>query len=131
MSETVTKPKLNRRKFLLVSAVAGGGVLIGYAATRPSRHRLANDTLASGGDRFVTSWIRLQPDNRVTIYVPHAEMGQGVHTSLAMMAADELDAAWELVDVEQAPATDLFANEAVVAGFGEELLPEFLMGLVN
>ncbi len=125
------KPKLNRRKFLLVSAVAGGGVLIGYAATRPSRHRRANDTLASGGDRFVTSWIRLQPDNRVTIYVPHSEMGQGVHTSLAMMAADELDAAWELVDVEQAPTTDLFANEAVVAGFGEELLPEFLMGLVN
>ena len=77
----MTRPKLNRRKFLLVSAVAGGGVLIGYAATRPSRHRRANDTLATGGDRFVTSWIRLQPDNRVTVYVPHAEMGQGVHTS--------------------------------------------------
>ncbi len=122
---------LSRRKFLLVSAVAGGGALIGYAAARPSRHRRANDTLASGGDRFVTGWIRLRPDNRATIYVPHAEMGQGVHTSLAMMAADELDAAWELVDAEQAPAIDLFANEALVKGFGEELLPEFLMGLVN
>lgn len=127
----MTKPKISRRKFLLVSAVAGGGVLFGYAATRPSRHRRANATLASGEDRYVTSWIRLQPDNRITVYVPHAEMGQGVHTSLAMMAADELDAAWELVDVEQAPAIDLFANDAVVKGFGEELLPEFLMGLVN
>ena len=131
MSKTATKPKLSRRKFLLVSAIAGGGVLIGYAATRPSRHRRANDMLAAGDERFVTSWIKLRADNRVTIYVPHAEMGQGAHTSLAMMAADELDAAWELVDVEQAPATDLFANDAVVSGFGEELLPGFLTGLVN
>ena len=131
MTRETKKPKLNRRKFLLVSAVAGGGVLIGYAATRPSRHRRANDTLAGGGDRYVTSWIRLQPDNRITVYVPHAEMGQGVHTALAMMAADELDAAWELVDVEQAPAIDLFANDGVVKGFGEEFVPEFFMGLVN
>ncbi len=127
----MNKPKLNRRKFLLVSAVAGGGVLIGYAATRPSRHRRANDSLASDNERFVTSWIRLQPDNRITVYVPHSEMGQGIHTALGQMAADELDAAWELVDIEQAPATDLFANDAIVKGFGGELLPPFLMGLVN
>ena len=127
----MNKPKISRRKFLLVSAVAGGGVLIGYAASRPSRHRLANDSLASGDERFVTSWIRLQPDNRITVYVPHSEMGQGIHTALGQMAADELDAAWELVDIEQAPATDLFANDAIVKGFGGELLPPFLMGLVN
>ena len=127
----MNKPKLSRRKFLLVSAVAGGGVLIGYAATRPSRHRVANDTLAEGGERFVTSWIRLAPDNRITVYVPHSEMGQGIHTALGQMAADELDADWELVDIEQAPATDLFANDAIVKGFGEELLPPFLTGVVN
>ncbi len=131
MTENTSKPKISRRKFLLVSAVAGGGVLIGYAATRPSRHRVANDMLAEGGERFVTSWIRLQPDNRITVYVPHSEMGQGIHTALGQMAADELDADWELVDIEQAPATDLFANDAIVKGFGEELLPPFLTGVVN
>ena len=131
MTENTSKPKISRRKFLLVSAVAGGGVLIGYAATRPSRHRVANDTLAEGGERFVTSWIRLAPDNRITVYVPHSEMGQGIHTALGQMAADELDADWELVDIEQAPATDLFANDAIVKGFGEELLPPFLTGVVN
>ncbi len=127
----MNKPKLSRRKFLLVSAVAGGGVLIGYAATRPSRHRVANNTLAEGGERFVTSWIRLAPDNRITVYVPHSEMGQGIHTALGQMAADEMDADWELVEIEQAPATDLFANDAIVAGLGGEMAPAFLTGVIN
>ena len=125
------KPKLSRRKFLLVSAVGGGGVLIGYAATRPSRHRVANNTLAEDRERYVTSWIRLRPDNRITVYVPHSEMGQGIHTALGQMVADEMDADWELVDIEQAPAIDLYANDAIVAGFAGEMLPPFLAGLVN
>ncbi len=59
-------------------------------------------------------------------------MGQGIHTSLSMMAADELDAAWEDVNIEQAPAIDLFANGDLVKGFaGEFGVPSFLMGLVN
>jgi isoquinoline 1-oxidoreductase beta subunit len=40
--------KISRRRFILSSAVAGGGVLIGYAATRPSRHRVANDNPGAG-----------------------------------------------------------------------------------
>jgi isoquinoline 1-oxidoreductase beta subunit len=119
--------KISRRRFLLSAAVVGGGVVIGYAATRPSRHRLANETLAENGQRFITSWIRIDPDNRVTVYVPHSEMGQGVHTSLAMMAADEMDADWELINAEQAPATDLFANGDLITGFASEFgVPAFL-----
>lgn len=124
--------KISRRRFILSSAVVGGGVLIGYAATRPSRHRRANRELAQNGSHYVTSFLRIDPDNRTTIYVPHAEMGQGVHTSLSMMAADELDANWELVDIEQAPATDLFANGDLVKGFAKEYgVPSFLEGLVG
>ncbi len=124
--------KMKRRHFLLGAAVAGGGLLIGYSATRPSKHRLANRELVEGDERFLTSFIRLFPDNKVTIYVPHSEMGQGIHTSLAMMAADEMDVAWEDVSIEQAPATDMYANGELVKGFaGEFGLPGFLMGLVN
>jgi len=123
--------KISKRRFLLSTAVIGGGFIIGYAATRPSRHRIANDTLASNGQRFITSWLRIDPDNRVTVYIPHSEMGQGVHTSLAMMAADEMDAAWELVTPEQAPATDLFANGDIIKGFAQEFgVPSFLNGIV-
>ena len=87
--------KMNRRRFILASAIAGGGVLIGYSATRPSRHRRANEELVQGPERFISSFIKIDPSNDITIYIPHSEMGQGIHTSLSMMAADELDAAWE------------------------------------
>lgn len=123
---------ISRRRFLFTTALVGGGVLIGYSATRPSKHRRANAELAKEGEHYVTSFLKIEPDNRVTVYVPHSEMGQGVHTSLPMMAADELDAAWELVDVEQAPAIDMFANGDLIKGFaGEFGVPNFLMGLVS
>ncbi|MDO7657584.1 MAG: molybdopterin-dependent oxidoreductase, partial [OM182 bacterium] len=124
--------KINRRRFLLSSALVGGGVLIGYTATRPSRHRRANTELAGSGESFVTSLLKIEADNTVTIYVPHSEMGQGVHTSLSMMAADELDADWERVNIEQAPAIDLFANGDLITGFSGELgAPSFLAPLIS
>ncbi|MFT7471580.1 MAG: isoquinoline 1-oxidoreductase beta subunit, partial [Kiritimatiellia bacterium] len=124
--------KISRRRFLLSTAVAGGGVLIGYSALKPSKHRRANAELVTGEERYVTSFIKIEPNNKITIYVPHSEMGQGVHTSLPMMAADELDAAWEDINVEQAPATDMFANGELVKGFaGEVGIPGILTGLVN
>ncbi|MCH2356248.1 MAG: molybdopterin-dependent oxidoreductase [Pseudomonadales bacterium] len=124
--------KISRRRFLITSALVGGGVLIGYSATRPSRHRLANTELAQSGEHYVTSLLKIEADNTVTVYVPHSEMGQGVHTSLSMMAADELDADWELVKIEQAPAIDLFANGDVIKGFASEFgVPSFLEGLIS
>jgi isoquinoline 1-oxidoreductase beta subunit len=124
--------KISRRRFLLSTAVVGGGVLIGYSALKPSKHRRANTELVTGEERYVTSFIKIEPNNKITIYVPHSEMGQGVHTSLPMMAADELDAAWEDITVEQAPATDMFANGELIKGLaGEVGIPGFLTGLIN
>ena len=124
--------KISRRRFLLSSALVGGGILIGYSALKPSKHRRANAELVTGEERYVTSFIKIEPNNKITIYVPHSEMGQGVHTSLPMMAADELDAAWEDITVEQAPATDMFANGELIKGLaGEVGIPGFLTGLIN
>ncbi len=126
--------KINRRRFLLGTTVVGGGLLIVYATTRPSKHFVANDTLAENGQSFLTTWLRIDPDNTVTVLVPHSEMGQGVLTSLPMMAADELDADWDLVRVEQAPATDLFANGVLIKGFAQSMgvsVPGFLDGAIN
>lgn len=125
---------INRRRFLLGTAVVGGGLLLGYATTRPSKHHLANVGVNPGEAPFLTTWLRISPDNTVTVIVPHSEMGQGVLTALPMMAADELDADWNLVKVEQAPATDLFANGVLIKGFATSLgvsIPRFLDGLAS
>ena len=124
--------KVSRRRFIVSTAVVGGGVLIGYSATRPSRHSRANNELTKGSERFITSFIKIDKENEITIFVPHSEMGQGIHTALSMMAADELDANWEDIKIEQAPAIDLFANGDLVKGFaGEFGVPDALMPLVN
>ncbi len=125
---------MNRRRFLLGTAIVGGGLLLGYASTRPSKHQQANATRDGDAAPFLTTWLRISPDNTVTVLVPHSEMGQGVLTALPMMAADELDADWNLVRVEQAPATDLFANGVLVKGFATSLgvsIPRFLDGLAT
>ena len=124
--------KVSRRRFIVSTALVGGGVLIGYSATRPSRHSRANNELAKGSERFITSFIKIDKENEITIFVPHSEMGQGIHTALSMMAADELDASWEDIKIEQAPAIDLFANGDLIKGFaGEFGVPDALMPLVN
>ena len=125
---------MNRRRFLLGTAIAGGGLLLGYASTRPSKHQQANAARAGNEAPFLTTWLRISPDNTVTVLVPHSEMGQGVLTALPMMAADELDADWNLVRVEQAPATDLFANGVLIKGFATSLgvnIPRLLDGLAT
>ena len=123
---------ISRRRFILGTTVVGGGLLIGYASTRPSKHSIANRD--AGDQPYLTTWLRISPDNTVTVIVPHSEMGQGILTSLPMMAADEMDADWDSVQVEQAPATDLFANGVLVKGFAESLgvsVPGFLNGVAS
>ncbi len=73
---------MNRRRFLLGTAIAGGGLLLGYASTRPSKHQQANAARAGNEAPFLTTWLRISPDNTVTVLVPHSEMGQGVLTAL-------------------------------------------------
>ncbi|SEK67660.1 isoquinoline 1-oxidoreductase, beta subunit [Roseateles sp. YR242] len=56
------------------------------------------------------AWLRITPDNRVTVLCGSAEMGQGVLTAIPMMLAEELDADWSLVSVEQAPVDQAYNN---------------------
>ena len=54
--------EISRRRFIVSSAVVGGGLAIGYAATRPSGHRITNDTLAQGSARYLTSFLKIDPN---------------------------------------------------------------------
>ena len=118
--------KWTRRAFVGAGTVAGGGFLLGVAGFTfaPGRHTLVSADAASRGQ--LTTWITISPDNIVTILIPHCEMGQGSQTALAMMTADELDADWPLVRVQEAPALDAYANGYIVRAAGGQYVPAVL-----
>ncbi len=92
---------LTRREFLKVSAAVGGGLLIGFYL--PGRSK-AGIVEAAEQEFAPNAFLRIAPDNTVTVIVKHLEMGQGVYTGLPTIVADELDADWNLIRVESAPA---------------------------
>src|SRR4051812_32064465 len=97
------------RRFVIFSGVAAaGGLAIGYALSPFSTFDRAKGLIAKQGETALAAWVRIGADNSVTVIVPHSEMGQGVHTSMPMMLAEELDADWSLVRMEQAPADMAF-----------------------
>ncbi|HUP21354.1 MAG TPA: molybdopterin cofactor-binding domain-containing protein, partial [Thermoanaerobaculia bacterium] len=89
---------LSRRHFLSVTALAGGGLLLGGRFLRGGNAAHA----AVDAESTLNAFIRITPDNLVTIVAQNPEIGQGVKTMLPMIVAEELDASWDQVRVEQA-----------------------------
>lgn len=126
--------KITRRLMLFGGvAVAGGGLAVGYALQPWSTLDRARKVAGKSGESMLSAWVRIGTDNSVTVIVPHSEMGQGVHTSLPMMLAEELDADWSLVRMEQAPADMAFANQGLARGYlrGEYDIPSVLSGTAD
>jgi isoquinoline 1-oxidoreductase beta subunit len=97
--------KWTRRGLIGAGVVAGGGLLIGVGVRPGNPLGKLGPIVANGaGEELINSWVKIGADNLVTAIVPHCEMGQGAHSVLAQMLADELDADWLLVRVMQAPA---------------------------
>lgn len=121
--------KWTRRGFIAAGTVAGGALVVGVAI-RPGNRNLKLAPLVAGEDEaLVNAFVKIGTDNRVTAIVPHAEMGQGVHTALAQMLADELDANWDMVSILEAPGEPEYANFALGKGFllGDANIPAALM----
>ena len=90
--------RINRRAFLQVTAIGGGGVLLGlYLRPTVFGQNQTPQVVA-----VPNSFIRISPEGIVTIIGKNPEIGQGVKTSLPMTIADELDVDWKDVRVEQA-----------------------------
>ncbi|MEW5917729.1 MAG: xanthine dehydrogenase family protein molybdopterin-binding subunit [Gemmatimonadota bacterium] len=94
----MTQTKVDRREFIKVSALAGGGMLIAIYA--PTARAAAADAAPFQPNAFV----RIDPTGEITITVGRADMGQGVRTALPMIVAEELDADWSQVRITQADA---------------------------
>ncbi|MCL6257656.1 molybdopterin-dependent oxidoreductase [Aquiflexum sp. TKW24L] len=120
--------KWTRRAFIGAGVLAGGTLVIGIAIRPGNRSSKVAGLIASEGETVMNVWLKIAPDNTVTAIIPHAEMGQGVHTTLAMMLADEMDADWSKVKFQEAPADKEYANLSVLKGFvaGNATFPKFI-----
>ena len=91
--------QMSRRAFL------GGAAGLTFAASiAPNGAWLVSDANAKNAEFEIGAWVRITPDNRLTIITPAAEMGQGSMTGVPVALAEELDADWSTVTLEMAPA---------------------------
>lgn len=113
---------MRRRAWLLSAAGTAGALLVGWGLL-PARSRLgssaqpwpANGVPDLAGVVF-NGWIKIRADGGVVLAMPRSEMGQGVHTALAMLVAEELDVPLARVHVQQAGADTIYGNVAMLVG---------------
>jgi len=98
---------LSRRGFLKAAGVVGGGLVLGFFV--PGANKLAR---AADAKKPITpnAFLRIAPDNTITVAINRLEFGQGVSTSLPMLIAEELDADWSQMRFELAPAGAIFVD---------------------
>ncbi|MEM8898285.1 MAG: molybdopterin cofactor-binding domain-containing protein [Bacteroidota bacterium] len=111
------KTQHNRRSFLKISAAAGGGMMIGFnwlTSCTPAD----KEVVAVPNEWFdINGYIKIGDTGMITIFSPNPEIGQNVMTSMPMIVAEELDAKWEHVVVEQGALNeDIFDNPQFAGG---------------
>jgi isoquinoline 1-oxidoreductase subunit beta len=94
---------LSRREFVAAGVAAGAGLVIGFY--------LPHESGAHAQSFSPNAYLRITPDNKVTIVVARSEMGQGVRTALPMILAEELEADWKQLEIEQAGASTLYGDQ--------------------
>ena len=94
---------LSRREFVGAGVAAGAGLVIGFYL--PHKGSAQKESFSPN------AYLRITPDNKVTIVVARSEMGQGIRTALPMILAEELEADWKQIEIEQAGASTLYGDQ--------------------
>jgi isoquinoline 1-oxidoreductase beta subunit len=113
---------INRRDFLRVTSLAGGGIMLGvyslHAATDDMGALLGGASPGTAAAFEPSAYIRITPEGVVTIFGKNPEAGQGMKTTLPMLIAEELDVDWKDVTVEQAPGDATRFGRQFLGGSG-------------
>lgn len=110
MKNTISSelPKISRRKFLVGTAAAGGGLALGFSLPFGIGTAAAQSGAAA---EEVNIWVVVKPDDTCVIRIARAEMGQGTMTGLAQLVAEELECDWKKVKTEQITAGQNLARK--------------------
>ena len=102
---------MKRRTILLAGLGGLGALVVGWSVLpAPSRLRSKTPLPVKDGQLALNGWVKIGADDSITVIVPRCEMGQGVHTGLAMLLAEELDCDWRKVAIEQSPIDVIYRN---------------------
>ena len=122
MNAKASKPRSRgRRRFLLGALGIGGALVVGWGVM-PPRSRVGDATVfpEHNGEIALNGWIKITPEGNVVLAMPRVEMGQGIHTALSMLAAEELDIPLARVHIESSPVERIYGN---VVAMGDSSLP--------
>ena len=103
-----------------MGAGVGGGLVVAWSLTR---HRAATPMRARDGELAAGAWIRIAPSGVVSVAAPFCEMGQGIASLIAQVAAIELGADWAHVSVEPVPAGADYGDPVLAAAWAPLWLP--------
>jgi len=106
--------KLSRRRFVVGTAVAGGGLALGLRL--PLGRGSAEAAVGAGSE--VNAWVVVQPDDTCVIRIARSEMGQGTLTGLAQLVAEELECDWKKVTTESITPGQNLARKRVWGEMG-------------
>jgi len=111
---------MKRRTFLLAGVGAGSALLFGWSIMPPRQRLRTTAVLPTDGGRVILNgWVAIAADDRVTLFLPKSEMGQGIHTALAMVLAEEMECVLEQVHLVHPPVDAIYHNLIV----GRDALP--------
>src|ERR1044071_4563472 len=96
---------MHRREFVVLAATGAGGLVLAACAGRRAGRDPASPAWQAG------AFLRIGRDGAVTVAVARAEMGQGSRTALAMLVAEELDADWRTITVEQGDLDQKYGDQ--------------------
>jgi isoquinoline 1-oxidoreductase beta subunit len=103
---------LSRRNLLVSSTVAAAGLVLGFHIVERTARAAPPPPAKKKAPPEPNAFLRIAPDDTVTVLLAHSEMGQGIWTGLAMVIAEELGCDWAKIRSEHAPAAPSYAHPA-------------------
>ncbi|HEY5622714.1 MAG TPA: molybdopterin cofactor-binding domain-containing protein [Gammaproteobacteria bacterium] len=110
--DNASRQGFSRRSFIKLAGLAGGGLTLGFQLGAPS----IAQSQEAGGDFAPNAFLKISTDGSILIYNKNPEVGQGIKTAFPMIVAEELDADWNDVLVEQSPISEAIYGRQAAGG---------------